>query len=203
MEATTFSGTRVGNFSPQGIAPVSHADDAALIVQFYLQPVRQGAASEKAGRDIYKDEEYVWIRFAGDRTKEIRRPVSMQGVGNNPPDPERWPKAWMAFQNSRAQVHEGTPLEEWPIVGKSTALNLKGMNVHTVENLAAVPDSALHNLGTGGRELRGKAQAWLAAATDASTVTAMQAELAKRDADIEMLKQQIAELSKKGKKEAA
>lgn len=204
MEAPVFSGTRVGNFSPQGVAPVAHADDAALIVQFYLHPVRQGHASQVAGRDIFKDEEYIWIRFAGDRTKEIRRPVDLLGSNGAPPDPERFPKAWMAFKNSGVEVHEGTPLEEWPIVGKSTAMNLKGMNVHTVENLAAVSDAVLHNLGTGGRELRDKAQAWLKAAKDASAVSSMQAELAKRDEDIAALKQQLADLAKSvGKKDKA
>lgn len=202
MEATTFSGARVGNFSGGGIAPVAHADDSALIVQFYLHAVRQGAASEKAGRDIFKDEEYVWIRFAGDRTKEVRRPVDLEGRSGHAPDPERWPKAWMAFKNSQAQVHEGTPLEQFPILGTSTVLNFKAYNIHTVEQLAAVSDAVIHNLGTGAMDLREKAKAWLKAAADASAVTQMQSELAKRDADIAALKAQIADLAKQKSKAA-
>lgn len=199
MEATTFSGARVGQFSGNGVAHVAHADDSALIVQFYLHPVRQGKASEEAGRDIYKDVEYVWIRFAGDRTKEIRRPVDIEGRNGHAPDPERWPKAWMAFKNSQAQVHEGTPLEQFPVMGTSTVLNFKGYNIHTVEQLAAVADNVLHNLGTGAMELRQKARDWLKAAADTAVVTQMRDELAKRDADIAALKAQIADLGKKGK----
>lgn len=202
MEATSFAGARVGQFSGGGIASVAHADDSALIVQFLLHPVRQGAESEKAGRDIFKDVEYVWIRFAGDRTKEIKRPVDLEGRNGAPPDPERWPKAWMAFKNSHAQVHEGTPLEHFPAMGASTVLNFKGYNVHTVEQLAAVSDAVLHNLGTGGRELRQKAQDWLKAAQDASHVTRLNDELAKRDADIAALKAQIADLAKAQKAKA-
>lgn len=202
MEPTMFSGSRVGQFSGNGVAPVVHADDAALLVQFYMHAVRQGAASEKAGRDIFKDEEYVWIRFAGDRTKEIRRPVDHEGRNGHAPDSERWPKAWMAFKNSQAQVHEGTPLESFPLLGTSTVLNFKAYNIHTVEQLASVPDSTIHNLGTGAMDLREKAKAWLKAASDASAVTQMQSELAKRDADIAALKQQITELAKAKSKAA-
>lgn len=201
MESTTFTGGRVGAFSPNGVAQVSHAGDAALFVQFYMHAVRQGAASEKAGREIFKDEEYVWIRFPGDRTKEVRRPVDMRGGNGSPPDPERWPTPWAAFKNSKAQVQEGTPLEEFPPLGASTVLNYKALNIHTVEQLAAVPDHVLHAMGTGGLTMRQKAQAWLAAAKDAAAVTQLQDELAKRDADIEMLRQQIADLAKaKGKR---
>lgn len=203
MEAATLSPARVGDFSAAGLAPVAHADDKALIVQFYMHPVRQGAASEKAGRDIFKDEEYIWIRFAGDRTKEVKRPVDLQGRNGHPPDPERFPKAWMAFKNSHTQAHEGTPLEQFPALGTSTVLNFKAYNVHTVEQLAAVSDATIHNLGTGAVELRQKARDWLNAATDAATVTQLRDELAKRDADINALKAQVKELASLAEKKAA
>jgi hypothetical protein len=199
MDVPVLSGERIGHFSGNGVAPVSHSDDAALIVQFYLQPVRQGAASEKAGRDIFKDEEYIWIRFAGDRTREIRRPVDHQGSGGHAPDSERFPKAWQAFKNSQAQVQEGTPLSSFPKLGTSTVLNFKAYNIHTVEQLAAVPDSALHNLGTGAMQMREDAKAWLKAASDTALVTQQQETIARQQADIDMLKAQLAELAKKKK----
>jgi hypothetical protein len=192
----SFAGARVGEFSASGIASVSHADDKNLLVKFYMHAVKQGAASEKAGRDVYKDEEYVWIRFPGDKTKEIRRPVDLTGRNGNAPDNERWPKAYMAFKNSGIQVHEGTPLESFPPLGTSTVLNFKAMNIHTVEQLASVSDAVIHNLGTGALDLREKAKIWLKAATDAAAVTGLQSELKKRDEDISALKEQIAELAK-------
>jgi hypothetical protein len=199
MESTDFAGARVGNFNAQGIAAVAHSDDKNLLVQFKMQAVKQGGASEKAGRDIYKDEEYVWIRFPGDRTKEVLRPVDLKGKNGHPPDPVRWPNAWAAFKNSGVQVQEGTPLESFPLLGTSTVLNFKSLNVHTVEQLASVTDAVIHNLGTGALDLREKAKVWLKAAKDASAVTSLQSELAKRDADIAALREQIAELAK-GKK---
>jgi hypothetical protein len=199
MESTDFAGARVGNFNAQGIAAVAHSDDKNLLVQFRMQAVKQGGASEKAGRDIFKDEEYVWIRFPGDRTKEVLRPVDLKGKNGHPPDPVRWPNAWAAFKNSGVQVQEGTPLESFPLLGTSTVLNFKSLNVHTVEQLASVTDAVIHNLGTGALDLREKAKVWLKAAKDSSAVTSLQSELAKRDADIAALREQIAELAK-GKK---
>lgn len=200
MESTQFTGARVGEFSGSGIASVTHADDKNLLVQFYMQPVRQGGASQKAGRDIYKDEEYIWIRFAGDRTREVKRPVDHEGRNGLESDPVRWPKAWAAFKNSQAQVQEGTPLESFPALGTSTVLNFKAYNIHTVEQLASVPDSVIHNLGLGAADLREKARVWLKAAQDASVVTSLQTELKKRDDDILALKEQLADLVKSQKK---
>jgi hypothetical protein len=199
MESTNFAGAKIGNFSGGGVASVSHAGDDALIVQFYLHPVLQEFESQQAGRPIYKDKEYVWIRFAGDRTKEVRRKVDLIGRDGAAPDPERFPKQWMAFKNSQVQVHEGTPLEQFPPLGASTVLNFKAYNIHTVEQLAAVTDAVIHNLGTGALDLREKAKAWLKAANDAAAITASQAENAALKADIAALKAQIAELGKKGK----
>lgn len=195
METATFSTARVAEL-PGGRLTVSHGDDAMLIVEFYMQPILQGFASERAGKEVWKDEPYIWIRFPGDRTKDRRRPVQMQEKNGVPGDPDRWPTQWRQFQNQQIQTIEGTPLEKWPTVGKSTALNLKAYNVHTVEQLAVVPDSVIHNLGTGADKLRKLANDWLKAAESNAVVTKLEAELAKRDADIEGMKAQIAELSK-------
>lgn len=195
MESAEFAGARVGSFNASGVAAVAHADDKNLLVQFYMQAVKQGAASEKEGRDIYRDEEYVWIRFPGDRTKEVKRPVDLKGRGGHAPDPVRWPNAWAAFKNSGVQIQEGTPLEQFPVLGTSTVMNFKAMNIHTVEQLASVSDAVIHNLGTGALDLREKAKVWLKAARDVGAVTAMQAELSKRDTDIKALQQQVRELA--------
>jgi len=177
---------------------ITHGDDRALIVQFLMQPVRQGAASANKGRDIFKDEPFIWIRFAGDRTREIKRPVRFeQGPNGELPDPERFPRQWDVFQKQKAEVHEGTPIEQWPQVSRSTALNLKGVNVHTVEHLAAVSDTVLHNLGHGGRELRDKAIAWLKAASDSAALMAAQEKQKQLEDDNAALKQQVADLARK------
>jgi len=178
---------------------VKHGGDEALIVEFYMESVLQGHESEQAGRQIFKDVPFIWIRFPGDRTRERRRRVDMVGKDGAIPDPDRFPKQWSAFQRKHAQVQEGTPIEQWGPISKSQALTWKGMNVHTVENLAAVPDSVLHQLGHGARVLRDKAIAWLKSTADSAETLRLAAENQALKDDIAMLKEQVAELAKKRK----
>jgi hypothetical protein len=195
----------VAEFSPAVVRgqgnqlAVSHGGDAALIVVFYLESVLQGAESEKAGRPIYKDVPYIWIRFPGDRTREIKRKADLKGRDGAIPDPDRFPRQWAAFQRQQTDVHDGTPLEQWGPMSKSLALTYKGLNVHTVEQLASVHDGTLHNLGHGAREMRDKAIAWLKTSKDSAEGLRLATENQQLKDDIAILKEQVAELAKKRK----
>lgn len=171
---------------------VTHGGDDSLLVTFAMEAMIQEHESEKAGRPIYKDTPMVWIRFPGDRTREIKRKATREYQ-------ERFPRQWAAFQRSAAQVQEGTPLEEWGPMSKSQALNYKGANVYTVEQLASVPDSAIHTLGHGARQLRDKAIVWLKTSTDAAESMRVAAENQQLKDDIAALKAQVAELAAKKK----
>ena len=179
---------------------VSHGDDSGLIVSFYMEAEHQGAESEKQGRPIYKDVPYIWIRFAGDRNREVRRRVDYKGRRNGVPDPNRWPQQWAAFENQQEEVHEGTPIEEWGPLSKSQAMMYKGINIFTVENLSAVPDSALGNLGHGAREMRDKAISWLRSSEGSAELLALRKKNQDLENDIEILKAQFADLKKPNKK---
>jgi len=180
---------------------VTHGDDKGVYVEFFMEAVLQGFESEQAGRPIFKDVPYIQILFPGDSTKKVVRPVDEKGNESKPSDSQRWPAQWAAFQAQAAQVQTGTPLTEWSPVSKSIALNLKAMNIHTVEQLAEVADHALTWLGA--RELRDKAKAWLAASTDGAAVMKLQQENTDLRADLELLKKQFAEMSTKPAKKAA
>jgi hypothetical protein len=169
---------------------VQHGKDEALIVTFSMEPVLQGAESEKEGRPIYKDTAMVHIRFPGDRTREIFTRAKQEHQ-------HRFPRQWAQFQQKVAQVQIGTPLEEWGPISRSHAMTLKGVNIHTVENLAAVPDSALHAIGHGARELRAKAITWMKTSQDGAEALRLATENQTLKDDIAMLKEQVAELAKR------
>lgn len=190
MEHAEFASPTVSGRGNQ--LDVSHGGDESLIVNFQVEPVLQGAESEKAGRPIYKDTVMVWIRFPGDRTREVYTRAK-------PEHQFRFPRQWAQFQQKVAQVQTGTPIEEWGPISKSHAMTLKGANIHTVENLAACPDATLHNVGHGARALRDKAIAWLKAATDGAETTRLAAENQTLKDDIAALKEQVAELAAKRK----
>jgi hypothetical protein len=184
----TIHRTGINNYS------VSHGDDKQLIPEFYDREILDQAASDKEGRPIHKSVTYVKIIFAGDKTKVIDRPVIMQEQpGGVPPDHLRWPNYWQAYQNKTEQVPDGTSLLEWPPLPRTEARDLKAMGIHTVEQLAGLPDTALTWLGA--QSWRNKAKAWLATAADPSAVLKMQSENDRLKADVEMLKKQIQDLA--------
>lgn len=184
---------------PNGITAyaVSHGDDRKLFVEFDSEPVHQVAESNAAGRPIFKDVPHIRIRFPGDNTREIYRPVKLDPDQSRPfpPDPERFPRQWAAFQAQEHQAQDGSPIEEWAAVSRSQARELKAVNIHTVEQLAGVIDSALQGLGMGGRDLRAKAQAWLAQAADAAAGAALATENVRLRNEMDAMKAQIAELA--------
>lgn len=172
---------------------VSHGNDEGLYVEFENIPTQNMAETEKEGRPIFYDIPYIKISFPGDRTKQVNKPVTEEHK-------TRFPRQWAAFVAQEAQVVVGTPITEWGPLTKSQAVEFKAMNIHTVEALAALPDTALTWLGS--RTYRDKAQSWLANATDGSAVIALQTKCDNQAADIAMLKEQIKELStQKEKKE--
>lgn len=183
METAAFADARFG-----ATGHIQHGDDRALIPRFYLKPVRQGFKSEKEGREIFEDVEFIEILVAGDNTRRIDREVKEE-------DKTRFAAQYQAFKNQQAVVHEGTPLESWPAISASTCLNLKAMNVHTLEQLAAVSDVLLGRLGLGAHTLRDKARTFLKTAEDGKHAQFLQTELDKRDLRIADLERQIKEIA--------
>lgn len=191
MEHATLAEARFNS-----VGQLSHGDDRALLARFYLKAVRQGFQSEKEGREIFADQEFIEILIAGDNTRRIDREVKEE-------DKTRFSAQYQAFKNQQAVVHEGTPLESWAAVSAATVLNLKAMNVHTVEQLSAVSDGLLTRLGTGAQTLRDKAKTFLKTAEDNKHSMFLQSELEKRDAQIADLQRQIKEIAEsKGRKAA-
>ena len=172
---------------------VSHGDDKGLFVEFYMEAMQNYAESETAGHPVFHDVPFIRIRFPGDTTKVVERPVRLHEVNGTPSDPQRWPRHWEIFQSSTGDQNTGLPLTEWPPITKSVALTLKGMHIHTVEQLADVQDNNLTWLGA--RELRAKAQSWLASAAGSAETLRLQTENAALRADIDALTAQFAELA--------
>lgn len=163
-------------------------DATSAFPRFYLEPELQGFESEKAGRPVYKDVEYVEIHIPGD---------SKSTWGGRVKDEHRmrWPAQYEAFKKGQEPVHDGYPLKEWPPMTPAMVANLASLNVHTVEQLAAVQDGALMNLGTGGRQIRDKARAWLEQAKGGEPLAALQAKVAELEARLQVAEANKADLA--------
>lgn len=185
--------------------------DEALIVRFFLHPVRVlWERDEKgkpkvdeyqqriklAGRPIYEDRVYVSIRQAGDRFQENFRPATEA-------DKRRFRTQYEAFEQGRSSQMIGTPLREWPLVPRSQVEELAFFNIHTVEQLAAVSDGNITQVGPISA-LKARAIDWLERAKDSARDDQLRAEIEKRDqllssqqAQLDAMREQMAAMSAK------
>lgn len=167
--------------------------------------------SRKAGRPIYDDQEVVEIRFSGNKQTVGVFPAHEQCEwGDDPVTQERvrltyaqkYNEQYKKFKAGEAQAAHGTPLEELTFLTQGKRLELKALNIYTVESLAALDGNNLRMLGMGGRELKTQAQFYLDSAARNHDAGSLAAEVAS-------LRQQLAELqqgkpaaTKKGGKKA-
>lgn len=173
-----------------------YGDDNSLHVTFYKETVYQEAASAAEGHPVYKDFDYVHIVLAGGKS-EIRRPVKLIDDAQHPADPRRFPSAWAHFQNINTTAHDGFPLEQCPFLPKAEIMGLKAGGVLSVEQLANIPDSVLHNFGMNARKWRDMAIAYLDRASKNKDISLLATKYDNLLSDFEAMRTQFMQLSGK------
>lgn len=126
------------------------------IPRFHVQVVPMDYKSKQAGRPIYEEQEFVEIIVPGNRRSTACEPV-------NESHKARWPEIYAAFKDGREAPTTGTALAVWPnsLLNRARVEELAYFHIRTVEDLAAVSDANLANLGMGAREIRAAAQKFL------------------------------------------
>ena len=166
------------------------AEGHGLHVEFYLESVKQGYLSEEAGRDIHKDVEFVRIHIPGDKNYSAEREATAQ-------DKERFALEYARFKNGIKDQEQtvGTPLIHWPAISRSMAKDFGAVNVHTVEQLAGLSDTAMQAFGLGAREWSVKAKAFIDVAGNSASAQKYAAENEELKARIAQLEDQFAALA--------
>lgn len=138
------------------VADYLKSEAKPVFVEFVVEAVKLEHASTQAGRPIFEDREFVNIMVVGARGATAHEPVNAEHKA-------RWPREYAAFKAGIELPPEGTPLGEWADsqVTKSRVQELAFFNIRTVENLAAVTDGNLPNLGMGAHALRERARTYL------------------------------------------
>lgn len=164
--------------------------EPGVFPRFYTDSVLDKRATEEKGMTVYKDQEFVEIHTAGNRTNVVVSKVKPHHI-------DRWPEYYKAFKDGLEAPVDGTPLANWQALSKAQADTLKAAKIHTVEALANLPDSALPSIGMGARELVAKAKAFLDVSKDLAEAQKYAAENERMASEIDLLKEQIKELSAK------
>lgn len=124
-----------------------------VIAMFEMRAEADKATSKAEGRPIFREVPYITILIPGDRDQVVRR--VREG------DKTRFARQWEQFEKRGLTATNGTPLEQWPMLGVAQVAQLRALSVLTVEALADLSDAGLAKLGPGGRELQGQARRFL------------------------------------------
>jgi hypothetical protein len=161
--------------------------DSRLAVTFYKRSMEQKDDSIAAGRPIFKEFDFVRICVPGDNLTEI-------DTYANDGHKARFPRQWAHYQNQTAGHEQiiGTPIEEWTIISRSQADELKGIKFATVESVANASDQQLQRIGMiAGMSpfaFRDKAKSFLNLAEKVGDVNQREAEMEKLRQENEALK---------------
>ncbi len=162
------------------------AADDKLYVEFFRKPVMHPGKSREAGRAVYEEQDFVRVHVPGDKSSVIVKPMNDFNIARFRTKYEKW-------KTTQGDVVTGTPLSALPGMTPAKVEEYKYFKVMTVEHLADAPD----NLGQKFMSFQGdkaKAKAFLQVAAGNAPIEKMNAELAKRDEEIETLKAQMAAL---------
>ena len=159
--------------------------DDALVVLFKYMALENAAKSLEAGRPIFDDVEVCVIQSPGNkdvktfRSTDITRWVDDPFTGQQRQQSyaERFQHQYRQFKANAAQTKTGTPLEHAPFLTDGRRAELRAQLVYTVEQLAGIEGNELKNLGPGGREMKNKAEEYIAEARGAAPNKQMLAEL--------------------------
>lgn len=171
------------DFAPQGYTSEGVAlfgKDEQSLVRFYRHPELSKFQSDSAGLPVYVDVEMISVIQPGekDETKVLATEWHRR----------RFPRQYEAFKQGLEQTQTGTPLDHLFPSEPSTILTLKSFNIHTVQQLAGVSDTAINNLPMG-RSLVDRAKVYLQSATGGQPFHQMEA----MQRQIEELKAALAE----------
>lgn len=110
------------------------------LVEFFDHLVEDEVATAKAGRPIAKSITMVRIMMIGDKNSVVERKVT-------PQDKVQYARQWSAFEKQQEVSVDGTPLESWPMLSRTTVRELKHFQIYTLEQLASLNDGQIMQIG--------------------------------------------------------
>ncbi len=160
---------RQGSFVRSSLdgAPSSNQGDQ-IAVRFFMDSVKDEAATAQQGRPVFRDEERIEMFIPGGFNKPIKRVTDEHR--------ERWPKQYEAFKKGMEVATNGMPIDHWAALTRSQVNELKALDIYTVEQCAGLSDTAVQRIGMGGRAIKNAAIAYLDDAKAMAQATALTAE---------------------------
>jgi len=164
------------SYTPDGVAVF--ATDNQLLVKFFKHAELSHHKSKQSGMPIYDNVDMVSVINPGEK-EEVK-------VVADEFHKRRFPKQWEAYKAGMDQEQSGTPLDHLFPNEPGTILTLKTFHVYTIQQLAAISDTAMGQLPMG-RTLSDKAKAYLSSASSGQNFHTMQSAMQKQIDDLKSL----------------
>lgn len=114
-------------------------DDRNVAARFYDKAVKTTAMNDN-GLPIFKNVTYVEIRLKDNNTEVFNQPASLEKI-------KRFPREYELYKTAKAQIKEGTPLEQFAFLTAAEVATCKNRGVFTVEALADLSEDKVKSLG--------------------------------------------------------
>lgn len=170
---------------------VHHGDDAGLWVEFIRKAVQNNAKSTEAGRPIFDEFDYIEITTPGGKSKVSRKA--------NEEDKKRFSSHWELYQakqnGATGDMVIGTPIDQWPALSTGQVHEFRAIGIRTVDQIANLNDQGIQAIGMGGRELKARAQAFLAKASGNAEFEGLAAENERLSEQVALQKTQMEDMA--------
>lgn len=167
-------------------------EDRPPFVQFETRSVEDREASITAGHYVGNDVDFAVITPAGSKDRiericsewfpQLREQVVQERM--NPAWLAAYEGAYKAYKDGKEPPVDGTPVLDWPGLSPSQVKQLVSLGLRAVEDVAAMNEETIANIGMGGRALKDRAISYLAAARDIGAVAESSAALKVENAEL-------------------
>lgn len=169
--------------------PISRPDesrfaaDDRLYVEFFREPVMHPGRSRESGRAVYEERDFVRIHVPGDKSTVVVQPMDQINM-------IRFQTRYDKWKAGQADAVTGTPLNALPGMTPAKVEEYRYFKIVTVEQLADANDQLGQKFMSFNSDKQ-RAKAFIEATKNNAPIEAMNAELQKRDAEIENLKTMV------------
>lgn len=166
-------------------------ENMAHITPRFFEETKRTNEIDENGLPVFRTVEFVELLIAGDKGNSPVKRVT-QAIK------EQFPNEYGIWKSKRINpdmVGDGIPLSLWPLIPTEMAKALEYMNVFTVQQLAALSDSAISKPGAIGlRDMRDKAKAFIDSAKSAAPLAKMEVENRELKRQLDLMQIQMDQL---------
>jgi len=160
-------------------------------VRFYSKPKLNKAKSAEAGQPVFDEVEMCEITVPGDRGFQPHFPAheptvtydAARQMDDTRTWAERYPSEYQAFKMGMTADPLGTPLDQWPVINRSKASELRALGLQTVEQVAEMNARNRAILGPAAQQI-----------IDQARVFVEQSRVYSPQAEIEALRRELADM---------